>query len=100
LTFSKFFKDAPNLDMLNRADIDLIFNKVKPVGTRKLFFANFLQGLLELGIMLYPTDDPTTALAKVLSIQILGLFDQPQIPDSTKIIDKLKVELTTFSSTD
>jgi len=87
-------KDAPNLDFLNRADLDLVFNKAKSVRTRKLYFTNFLQGLLELGMMVYPEEDPTTALTKVLTSQILGLFDQTPLPDSPKIIEKVKAELT------
>ena len=63
------------------------------MGQRKLYFANFLDGLLDLGIMIYPDDEPNTALAKLLAFQILGLFDQPPVPDSPDIIEKIKLEL-------
>ena len=43
---------------------------------RKLYFANFLEAMLELAMMIYHQDSPIDALSKLLSSQILGLFDQ------------------------
>lgn len=98
MQFSKLLKEAPNLEFLNRSDLDLVFNKAKTMRSRKLYFANFLQGLLELGMMVYPDDDPTTAIAKLLTTQILGLFQQASVPDSPMIIDKVKAELIALTS--
>ena len=43
--------------------------------------------------MLYHKENPADALTKLLAYQILGLFDQPPIPDSIETLTKIKAEL-------
>ena len=43
---------------------------------RKLYFANFLDAILELAVMIHHDEEPINALTQLLSSQILGLFDQ------------------------
>jgi len=93
LAFSKFCKDAPHLDSLNRGDLDLVFNKSKKIGGRKLYFGNFLDALGGLACMLYHKENPIDALVKLLAYQILGLFDQEPVPDSLETFMKIKEEL-------
>ena len=43
--------------------------------------------------MLYHRENPIDAFSKLLAYQILGLFDQPLIPDSLEVLIKIKSEL-------
>jgi hypothetical protein len=75
LSFSKFIRDCPELDFVSRADIDLIFSKVKKVGDRRINYSEFLASIIELALLLYPDVDPKEAVVQTLAGQILGLFD-------------------------
>ena len=52
-----------------------------------------MDALSELASMLYHRENPIDALSKLLAYQILGLFDQPLIPDSLEVLIKIKSEL-------
>jgi hypothetical protein len=88
----RLVRDAPGLassKRIQRHELDLIFSKAKRPGRRKLLFDDFLTALLELSIILYAEDDPTTAMCILLTKHILGLFDQePSDKDVFSIVQK------------
>lgn len=95
LNFARLCKDVPGLDkLLTRGDVDLIFSKAKPLGSRRLDFEHFLVALLEMSIELYPEDDPTTALTKLLVEYMFGVFEETRQSDEREVFDKVYNELT------
>jgi hypothetical protein len=93
-SFVRMCREAPDLDQfIGRTEIDLIYSKSKPTGTRRLNFEHFLDSLLQLAIRIYPEEDPRIALANFLARFIFALFDQPPTQDGVVVIDKILNEL-------
>ena len=90
LSFSKFIRDCPELDCVSRADIDLIFSKVKKVGDRKINYSEFLSSILELALLLYPDTDPKEAVVQTLAGQILGLFDHNPTDQPENAVENIR----------
>ena len=91
-SFVRMCRDAPDLGSAGRVqryELDLIFSKAKASGKRKLDFEEFLSALLELAVTLYPDDDPTTAMALLLTKHILGLFDQKAAPPNIDVLSTI-----------
>lgn len=89
---------APELTQyIGRTDIDLIFSKSKPQGTRRLDYDHFLDSLLELSVRIFPDDDPTIALANFLAKFIFALFDQPPAGNDVIVIEKILGQLAVMS---
>jgi hypothetical protein len=80
---------------LHRYELDLIFSKAKRPGRRKLYFDDYLQALLELAVVLYPDEDPTTAMTLLLVKHILALFDQ-QPATQGDVFETVQKELLAF----
>ena len=80
---------------LHRYELDLIFSKAKRPGRRKLYFDDYLQALLELAVVLYPDEDPTTAMTLLLVKHILALFDQ-QPAAQGDVFETVQKELLAF----
>lgn len=81
---------------IGRTDIDLIFSRVKPQGTRRLDYDHFLDSLLDLSIRIFPDDDPTIAMANFLAKFIFALFDQPPAGNDVLVIEKILGQLSTI----
>jgi len=92
-SLTRLVRECPNLArIMDRTDIDLIFSKSKPYSMRRLDYEHFLDALLEMAIKIYPDEDPTRALALLLSNYIFGLFDQA--PDASKdVLEEVYQEL-------
>ena len=97
-SFSKMCREAPELaKSIGRADVDLIFSKCKQVRYRRLNYENFLDSLLELSVKLFPDEEPTKAVALLLSRYIFGLFDQPPCAATMNVVDMIYHELSTLN---
>lgn len=95
VNFARLCREAPNLDnYIGRTEIDLIFNKTKPQGARRLTYDHFLDTLLALAVRIYPDEDPIVALANFLARFIFALFDQPPNEDGMEIIERIITELS------
>jgi len=98
--FVRMCRDAPELGpnstRIQRYELDLIFSKAKRPGRRKLLFDDFLQALLELAVVLYPDEDPTTAMTLLLVKHILGLFDQQPVLVGGEAFESVQKELVAF----
>jgi hypothetical protein len=76
-SFSKLCREAPDLgNHIGRTDVDIIFSKAKPLGIRRLSYANFLDALLQLSTRVYPEDEPIKALTYTLAKFIFGVFNR------------------------
>ena len=95
VSFNKMCISSPGLaSNLGRTDVDLVFQKCKPVNTRRLEFDHFLDALLELSLRLYPDDDPIKGFSIFLCKYIFVLFDQPPVPKSFNIVDLIYEQLS------
>lgn len=95
VSFNKMCIASPDLATnLGRTDVDLIFQKCKPLNTRRLEFEHFLDALLELSLKLYPDDDPIKGFSLFLAKYIFILFDQPPAPNSFNVVDMIFEQLS------
>ena len=93
-SFAKMCTEAPDLGKyIGRTDVDLIFEKSKPLGVRRLEYEQFLSALLHLSTRIYPDEEPTKAITYVLANFIFGVFDQEAVSNSEVVIKKIYTEL-------
>ena len=93
-SFLKLCHEAPDLGShIGRTDVDLIFSRSKPLGTRRLSYEHFLDALLQLAIRIYPDMEPVKALTYVLSNFIFGVFDQTSAENEEMVLESIYNEL-------
>jgi hypothetical protein len=95
VSFNKMCIASPGLaGNLGRTDVDIIFQKCKPINTRRFEFEHFLDALLELSLRLYPDDEPIKGFSLFLAKYIFVLFDQPPVPHSFNVVDMIYEQLS------
>ena len=104
-SFNRLCKDMPSMMEsstnpygLRRRDLDLIFSKCCPIGSRRLSFVHFLEALKLIGMTLNRNDDPTNAFTKLMVEHIFGAFDHNSIEPNPMVYEKILNELSTTSS--
>lgn len=106
-SFIRLCKDMPdfmeshsNPRGIRRADIDVIFSKCAPIGSRRLNFENFLEAMNLMAQNVYSEEDPTNAFSKLLVEHVYGAFDHHSIEPDADVFEKILNELgNTGSST-
>jgi len=73
--WAKFLKACPNLigAGITRADIDLVWSKVRDKDARKIGYEQFLAGLSLLAIKKFPAVDPMQAFSLICGRHVFGL---------------------------
>ncbi|KAJ3407993.1 hypothetical protein HDV05_005211 [Chytridiales sp. JEL 0842] len=96
--FAKFARDTGIIDnkKITTTDIDIIFNKVKPKGARKIDFSAFTAALQMLAEMKYPKKEPQEALHATL-IDVCIKSNGPVAKGTTAQNDAILTRLTDTS---
>ncbi|KNC96072.1 uncharacterized protein SPPG_08463 [Spizellomyces punctatus DAOM BR117] len=92
--FAKFARDNRLIDnkRVTTTDVDIIFNKVKTKGARKLDWNTFIDGLTEIAVKKYPGKQGRQALDAVISTIMKkggGPIATGTTPKSDGIVDRL-----------